>query len=286
MDESERARTGVAALVQCAAAYDYERDHSYGKRVNASKIEYFLEVACQLALLALWWIDERGTTEYLSVWEDGQMRAIAEGDSVILTFAIPVMRAIPALDCIWRVLEAARISWREAEHMNTESIHYWSLPDDAAFHSHPQFFIMQAKLECFLCGPDRVEASEVLDYLPQSDSCKWVRDSLNHVFSLTESLEVLISKAALACGDTPARIELAAGHTKAAVARHHTLQKVMHAQAALGCTLMTRGEASSSAEATVEALALLDVAHEAATKMKLGRYSKMIAEKKLHGHVR
>lgn len=92
----------------------------------------------------------------------------------------------------------------------------WCMPDDEAFARHPQFLVMVAKLECFLCASDQVEASEILDYLPQPDSCKWVRDRVNHVFSCTESLGVLMSHAGLACGDFPAGVDLAARHAKAA----------------------------------------------------------------------
>lgn len=275
-----------------ASEYDYARDHSYGKRVSPVKTDYFLEHACTLALLALWWVDERGTTDCLSVWEDAEMRAIAEGDCSVpeYIFVVPVMRAVAAgaLDCVWRVLGAAGMSWREAEHLNAEVMHHWRLPDDAAFHAHPQYYLMVAKLECFLCGPDQVEASEVLDYLPQSDSCKWVRDRVNHIFSSTESLGVLISKAALAlaaCGDSPACIELAASHAKAAAARHRSPQKVMHAHAALGGALSKGGgvgRARTSAEANGEALALLEMALEASAKMRTRRYSNMIGELKLH----
>jgi hypothetical protein len=202
LNTSERARTGVAALVQHARAYEYERDHAYGKRIHVTKSDFYLEVGMPLALLVLWWVDERGAAAYLSVWEEGEMRRIAEGDLFGFQFScvVPVMRAAGALDCIWRVLGAARVSWREAEHLKIEKHQRWSSPDEAAFCMHPQHFIMVAKLECFLCAPDQVEASEVLDYLPHAGSCKWARDRFGHIFSSTESLGVVISKAALACG--------------------------------------------------------------------------------------
>jgi hypothetical protein len=284
LDERERARTEVTALAQCAATYDYECDHSYGRRVTSSKVDFFLELAAPLAALSLWWVDERSVADYLSVWEEGEMRAIAEGDTPVVEFSVvvPVIRAVPALDCIWCVLGAAGISWQKAEHMNTAFHMSWTLPDDTAFLYHPQYFIMLAKLECFLCGPDQVEAREVLDYLPQPGSCKWERDRCNHVVSSTESLGALISKAALAC----TRDKLAASHAKATTVLHQSQQKVMHAQAALGCALMKRAgkKNNSSTGASEEAAALLSEARESALKMRLQRYAYMIQENEQRGH--
>jgi hypothetical protein len=201
LDDRERARTKTPALVQIAADYDYERDHTFMKRVSAAKFDYFLEVGGPLGLFALWWDDKRATTEYLLAWEKGEMCAIAEGDYPQLECSgiIPVMRVILAQPLAMRVLKAAGISWREAE-LQAESWAHWSLPDEAAFCFHAQYGLMVAKLECFLCGPDQVEISEVLEYLPQADSCKWARDNSNQIHFPTESLGVRISKAALTCG--------------------------------------------------------------------------------------
>lgn len=112
--------------MQCAETYDYMRDHPYGKHVSSGKLDYILECAQPLALLALWWIDERGTFGYLSVWEEGEMRAIADGDYPLLehTLVVPVLRAISAIDCVWRVLGKAGMSWREADHMHAEHHSY------------------------------------------------------------------------------------------------------------------------------------------------------------------
>lgn len=281
LTESEKARTAKPALLKCSAAYNYDRDHGYGIRVSPAKNDYFLGSADPLAVLSLWWTDkesERGTADYLSVWEDGWVRAIAEGEYLLGEFqlVLPVMRVIPALGCLWRVLGASMMSWRQAGHMKTEHMMHWSLPDDAAFNLHPQFWIMRAKLECFLCGPEQVEALEVLDYLPQPGSCKWVHDRSNHIVSSVESLGVLMSMGMLTCGESRAHSELAAGHAKAAAARHHSPQKVMHAQAALGRAL----DKSTHTESSAEAAALLDEAHRNAQKMRLQRYADMIQEDK------
>ena len=53
----------------------------------------------------------------------------------------------------------------------------------------------------FLCGPGDIEVSEVMAYLPEVGSCKWVKDSSDRIVNaLAETLDVLISKVALACG--------------------------------------------------------------------------------------
>jgi hypothetical protein len=252
-------------------------------QVQAVKMDFFLECNQPLALLALWQegegqsSGELGTSDCLSVWEDGEMRAIQEGRCPLYEYflVVPVLRAISAHGCLWRVLEAAGMSCRNAEQMKAKFHLHWCLP--TAFYFHPQCVIMMAKLESYLCRSYQVEASEMLGYLPQPDSCKWVHDRANHINSCTESLGVLISKGALACNDSPACTELAAGHAKAAAARHHSPQKVMHAQAALGDTLIKRSRGgTSSEEIRKEAAASLDEASKAATKMRLGRYLEKI----------
>lgn len=203
-------------------------------------------------------------------------RAIAEGDSLHHEYVcvVPIIRVASALDCLWRVLGAAGMSWREADHANIpEDAFTWTLPDDEAFIFHSSFYRMIAKLEGFLCAPDQVETSEVLDYLPQPDSCKWVRDRANHTFSSTEPLGVLISKAALLCGDSFTCLDQASSHTKAAAVRHLMPQKVMHAQAALGTVLLRRDR---NGELREEALAVLDMALESTKKMRLQRYGELI----------
>ena len=107
---------------------------------------------------------------------------------------MPVLRVVPALDCLWRGLGAAGLSWREADHTSIlEHDYAWASPDDESLCVQSGFYRMMAKLECFLCASDQVDTSEVLDYLPQPDSCKWVRDHANHALSSTEPLGVLIS---------------------------------------------------------------------------------------------
>lgn len=280
LDSRERARTKVEVLMQCAAEYDYQRDHVYMKRVMSYKMDYVLEVNIPLALLVQWWMDEQGTANNLTVWEEGELRAITEGDVPQMEFrnVFPVLRVIPALDCVWRVLGAAGISWQNVEHMKTEVPLQWTLPDASAFLLNPQYLIMKAKVECFLCGPDRVETSEVLDYLPRSDSCHLVRDRNNHMFgcSVVEPLEVRISQAALLCGNSRECLDLATSHAKAAAASHRSPQSVMFAQAAAGIALMKCGGKSY----TIEAHAVLDSAVVDAKKMRLMRHAEVFMENK------
>lgn len=204
LDPSERDRIQISELVQYAAAYNYEKDHFYMTKVAVGNHEFFLELASPLPLLALHWIDERGTADFMEVWEDGQNKAIAEGEVPLreYNYVVPVLRVTritPALDCLWRVLGAAGMSWQEAEQMPTEDTSVWKLPDGSAFSFQPEWYIMVAKLECFLCAPSRVEASEVLDYIPQADSFVFL-DRANHINAVTEPLGVLVSKAVVTCG--------------------------------------------------------------------------------------
>ena len=209
-------------------------------------------------------------------------RAIAEGYSLSVeyVFVVPILRVAPALDCLWRVLGATGMSWREAGYSSFACSYNWTLPDDEAFFFHLETAGMIAKLECFFCAPDQVETSEVLDYLPQPASCKWVRDRSNHSQSSTEPLGVLISQAALLCGDSFVCFDLASSHAKAAAVQHLMPQKVMHAQAALGSVLLRRDRVAgdSTGEVKEESLALLDVALESMKKMRLQRYAGLIQE--------
>lgn len=173
------------------------------------------------------------------------------------------------------------MSWQEAGHFQFREDNFaWTLPGGEAFCRHSETYRMIAKLNSFLCAPDQVQASEVLDYLPQPNSCRWIRDRTNHITSSTEPLEVLISQAALACGDSSVFFDLATSHAKAAVARHLMPQKVMHAQAALG-SAMTKGERAggdSTRRPREEALAVLDVALGSTKKMRLRKYAELIKE--------
>ena len=155
----------------------------------------------------------------------------------------------------------------------------WTLPGDEAYCHKPETCRMIAKLNCFLCAPDEVETSEVLNYLPQPGSCRWVCDRSNHLVSCTEPLEVLISQAALACGDSAVCFDLAASHAKEAMPRHFMAQKVLHAQIALGNGMARRDQArNSTKEVSEETLAALEVALTRAKKMTLTKYADIINE--------
>ena len=72
-------------------------------------------------------------------------RAIAEGDCLFYEFiyVVPVLRVIPAFDCLWRVLATAGISWHEADHFqfgDGNGLTNWTLLDNEAFCLHSQFF--------------------------------------------------------------------------------------------------------------------------------------------------
>jgi hypothetical protein len=92
------------------------------------------------------------------------------------------------------------MSWQDAPKMCADSPWAWKLPDDSAFSGQPGYFIMIAKLECFLNAPGRVAVQEVLDYLPDAGYCKWTQDRWNYFISVNGPLETMISEAALACG--------------------------------------------------------------------------------------
>jgi hypothetical protein len=93
---------------------------------------------------------------------------------------------------------------------------------------------------------------------------------------------VLISKAALICGESSVNANLAISHAKAAAARQLMPQKVMHAQAALGSAMVRHlktNDASTRAPKE-ETLAVLDTALENAKKMRLQKYAEMINDSK------
>jgi hypothetical protein len=195
---------------------------------------------------------------------------------------VPVLRAAPALGCLWRVLAAAGCSWEKAGHLSApcEDPFAWTLPD-GNFCRHPDYIRVVAKMGCFLGAPDQVETAEVLAFLPQSGSCELVRDRANHMYASTaEPLGVLMSQAALLCGDSSVCFDLAVSHAKAAAARHLMPQRIMHAQAALGNALMRRDQVgrSSTREVKEETLAVLNGAIESSRKMKLQRYTELIME--------
>jgi len=279
LETKEIARLQVAELTKAAADYEYGINHPY-KRVLSTQQDIFLEAGNALAPLALLWCDERGVADYLAKWEDGELRAIAEGDSLWweLFCIVPVLRVVPALNCLWRVLDAAAMSWQEVDLFQFCGDPFvWTSLDSQFFSGNPEFCRMTTKLNLFLCAPDQVETLEVLDYLPQSGLCRWLRDRLNHSLSSTESLEVLISQAALVCGDSSAWFDLAISHAKAAIPHHLMPQKVMHAQAALG-SAMTRREQTGARtkEVSQETLAVSEAALGSAKKMRLQKYVGLI----------
>jgi hypothetical protein len=247
LDAEETTRVQQATLVRCIEEYvstictesiatsiltslkwpyqDYNRDHGYMVRVGGLKWDDVLESGAQLAMLNNWYVDEKGTSDYLQVWEDGEMRMLGEneysradngGGTAGGTFTfeyywvMPVLRncVVPALDCLWRVLEEAGHSWKGRKGKSWLDFHEksklnacWILPDETVSMLHPKHSCLVTRLQIFLCGQDKVEAMEVLDYLPDPGSCPWVHDRVDHYLSaVLEPVGALISKAALACG--------------------------------------------------------------------------------------
>ena len=113
---------------------------------------------------------------------------------------IPGLRLGDQLSCLHRVLTVVDMTWHSAEQLTDfVSPHHWRTED--ASKCDPQFVIHVAKAECFLLGPRKTEAAEVLAFLPSTPSdCACLGDLYDVSARLSEPLGVLIAKVAWELG--------------------------------------------------------------------------------------
>ena len=118
-------------------------------------------------------------------------------------FVLPALRLAQSTDCTLRVLATAGTSWRTADAIGGYEGGFagiWRLEGDTAFLQHPKLTPILAKLECWFSAPHTVEAAEVLSFLPAPGECKYLKDRVFETCSSTESLGVLLAKAAFELG--------------------------------------------------------------------------------------
>ena len=102
--------------------------------------------------------------------------------------------------CLHRVLAVVDITWHSVERLSDAVCQHQWRTEDASF-IDPQFVIHVAKAECFLLGPRKTEAAEVLAFLPSTPSdCACLGDLYNVSLGLFEPLGVLIAKVAWELG--------------------------------------------------------------------------------------
>ena len=121
----------------------------------------------------------------------------------VLWFTLLVMGGLRLGDqasCLHRVLAVVDMTWHSVGRL-TDAIspQQWRT-EDASF-IDPQFVIHVAKAECFLLGPRKTEAAEVLAFLPSTPSdCACLGDLYDVSARLSEPLGVLIAKVAWELG--------------------------------------------------------------------------------------
>ena len=115
-------------------------------------------------------------------------------------FVMGGLRLGDQASCLHRVLAVVDMTWHSAERLTDfVSQHHWHT-EDASF-IDPQFVIHVAKAECFLLGPRKTEAAEVLAFLPSTPSdCACLGDLFDVSARLAEPLGVLIAKVAWELG--------------------------------------------------------------------------------------
>ena len=121
----------------------------------------------------------------------------------VLWFTLCVMGGLRLGDqasCLHRVLAVVDMTWHSAGRLKDfVSQHHWHTEDASLI--DPQFVIHVAKAECFLLGPRKTEAAEVLAFLPSTPSdCACLGDLYDVSARLSEPLGVLIAKVAWELG--------------------------------------------------------------------------------------
>ena len=102
--------------------------------------------------------------------------------------------------CLHRVLAVVDMTWHSAGRLTDAISQQQWRTEDASF-IDPQFVIHVAKAECFLLGPRKTEAAEVLAFLPPTPSdCACLGDLYDVSARLSEPLGVLIAKVAWELG--------------------------------------------------------------------------------------
>ena len=115
-------------------------------------------------------------------------------------FVMGGLRLGDQASCLHRVLTVTDMTWHSVGRL-TDAIfqNHWRT-EDASF-LDPQFVIHVAKAECFLLGPRKTEAAEVLAFLPSTPSdCACLGDLYGASSHLSEPLGVLIAKVAWELG--------------------------------------------------------------------------------------
>ena len=104
------------------------------------------------------------------------------------------------ISCLHRVLAVVDMTWHSVGRLTDFATpHQWHT-EDASF-CDPQFVVHVAKAECFLLGPSKTEAAEVLAFLPSTPAaCACLGDLVDVSSRLSEPLGVLIAKVAWELG--------------------------------------------------------------------------------------
>ena len=104
------------------------------------------------------------------------------------------------ISCLHRVLAVVDMTWHSVGRFTDAISQLQWRTEDASF-IDPQFVIHVAKAECFLLGPRKTEAAEVLAFLPSTPSdCACLGDLYDVSARLSEPLGVLIAKVAWELG--------------------------------------------------------------------------------------
>ena len=115
-------------------------------------------------------------------------------------FAMGGLRLGDQLSCLHRVLAVVDMTWHSAERLTDfVSQHHWHTEDASC--CDPQWVVRVAKAQCFLLGPSKTEAAEVLAFLPSTPAaCACLEDLFDVSLRSSEPLGVLIAKVAWELG--------------------------------------------------------------------------------------
>jgi len=205
-----------------------------------AKVDMYLEWVPHIACLSIRLLDLQSHADSCQRWFQHHQTKLKLGEHSVFEYfcVLPVFVLTQQVEVSAEAFASAGLTWENSESMPTKSASsfQWNL-DERAFCLHPQTVIILTKLGLLFTSPQLVEQAEVSAFLPSPGECKYLKDRMNVVNSLSEPLGALFAKAALEATNDENGSEL---HAKSHLANHLNLAEIknMHAKYALSSSLV------------------------------------------------